>query len=176
MIQVLMRVGEYTSCRIGAARVKTMIQLEFEMTYRETIDGPMPSTKGSPLGERLCWKVETASLTGPRINATLAMPGMDWIRLGSDGIRRQDLRAPLITEDGVTILLQYHSALIRSTEVFLNALAEGKETDWADQYMRMVPEFMVGEGGYRWLEQSLFLAEGRLAGKKQIEYRIYRVV
>jgi hypothetical protein len=42
--------------------------------------------------------------------------------------------------------------------------------------MRMMPEFIVCEEKYRWLEQSLFLAEGRLAGKKQIEYRIYRVL
>ena len=153
-----------------------MIQLEFEMTYRETIVGPLSPTKGSPFGERLCWKIATATLVGPRMNAKLAMPGMDWMRLGADGIRRQDLRAPLITDDGVVILLHYDTGLIRSTEVFLEALAQGKETRWSDQYMRMVPEFIVGEGKYGWLDQSLFIAEGRLAGPKEIEYLVYRVV
>ena len=72
-----------------------MIELEYEMTYEETIAGPMGSTRGSPLGERLCWTVETARLHGPRIEATLAMPGVDLMRVGPDGIRRPDLHAQL---------------------------------------------------------------------------------
>ncbi|MGZ4273811.1 MAG: hypothetical protein ACXVRP_08605, partial [Solirubrobacteraceae bacterium] len=46
-----------------------MIELDYEMTYEETIAGPMGSTKGSPLGERLCWTIETARLHGPRYPA-----------------------------------------------------------------------------------------------------------
>lgn len=70
-----------------------MIGLEYEMTYWERIVGPLGSTTGSPHGYRLCWQVAEAKLRGRGIDATLATPGMDWIRLGSDGIRRQDLRA-----------------------------------------------------------------------------------
>ena len=65
-----------------------MIELQYEMTYEETIAGPLGSTRGSPLGERLCWKVETGRLHGPRIEATLAMPGVDLMRVGPDGLRR----------------------------------------------------------------------------------------
>jgi len=153
-----------------------MIQFEYEMTYRETIEGPLSTTKGSPFGERLCWKIVAATLIGSRINATLAMPGMDWMRLGVDGIRRQDLRVPLTTEDGVTILFHYEAGLIRSTEIFLQALADGSETKMSDQYMRAIPEFIVGDKKYAWLNQYLFVAEGRLAGPKVIEYAIYRVL
>jgi hypothetical protein len=153
-----------------------MIYLEYEMIYREMIDGPLPSTKGSPFGECLCWKITTGTLIGPRINAKIAMPGTDWMRLGVDGIRRQDLRAQLVTDDGVTILLHYDTGLIRASETFLKALAKGTETTWADQYMRMVPEFIVGGEKYAWLNQSLFMAEGRLAGPREIEYAIYRAV
>lgn len=155
---------------------RTAIGLEYEMTYRETIEGPLAPTTGSPLGERLCWKVASASLTGDRIDATLAMPGIDWIRLGPDGIRRQDLRAQLVTRDGAVILLHYDTGLIRPSEAFLNALSNGGETGWGDQYMRMVPEFDVGDESYAWLTRNLFVAEGRLAGTRQIEYRIYRVL
>lgn len=153
-----------------------MIELEYEMRYREKIRGPMPTTKGSPFGECLCWEIVEATLCGGRINATLSMPGTDWMRLGIDGIRRQDLRVQLITEDGVTILFHYDTGLIRSTELFLLALTEGKETQYADQYMRMVPEFIVGGDKYAWLNQHLFVAEGRLAGAKEIEYSIYRMI
>jgi hypothetical protein len=153
-----------------------MIQTEYEMTYRETIEGPLASTKGSPFGERLCWKIVAGTLVGSRINAKVAMPGTDWMRLGEDGIRRQDLRVQLITDDGATILFHYDTGLIRSTEIFLQALTSGQETMWEDQYMRIVPEFIVGEEKYAWLNQSIFIAKGRLAGPKEIEYAIYRVI
>lgn len=49
-----------------------MIEFEYEMTYAETIEGPLGQTTDSPLGERLCWQVRTATLRGPRIEATIA--------------------------------------------------------------------------------------------------------
>jgi hypothetical protein len=67
-----------------------MMQLEYEITFRERIEGPLGPTTASPA--RLVWQIAEASLTGPHISATLAMAGTDWIRLGSDGIRRQDQR------------------------------------------------------------------------------------
>lgn len=107
------------------------------MTYRETIEGPLPSTPGSALGERLCWKITSATLHGKDVRATLAMPGIDWMRLGTDGIWRQDLRVQLLTDDGTVILMHYDTGMIRSTDAFLSALASGAATTWADQYMRV---------------------------------------
>jgi hypothetical protein len=153
-----------------------MIELEYEMAYAESIKGPLGPTTGAPLGERICWQVESAALRGPRIDATLAMPGTDWIRLGSDGIRRQDLRAQLVTDDGELLLFRYDLALIRSSDRFLAALASGEATDFADQYMRIAPHFDVGAGRYSWLGETLFLGRGRLTGPNAIEYEIYRVL
>jgi hypothetical protein len=151
-----------------------MVELQYEMTFRERIEGPLGPTTGSPA--RLCWKIAEATLAGPRIEASLAMPGIDWVRLGSDGIRRQDQRAQFLTKDGVLILLHYDTALIRGNRVFLEALESGAETAFADQYMWMAPQFEVGSRDYDWLTQSLFIARGRLAGPRQIEYEIHRVI
>jgi Protein of unknown function (DUF3237) len=153
-----------------------MIELEYEMTYAETIEGPLGPTTDSALGERICWEVTAATLRGRRIDATLAMPGTDWIRLGSDGVRRPDLRAQLVTDDGSLVLFRYELALIRSSDRFLAALASGEATDFDDQYMRIAPHFEVGAGRYSWLDESLFLGRGRLTGPNAIEYEIYRVV
>ncbi len=153
-----------------------MIELEYEMTYAETIAGPLGPTTGSPFGERLCWQVTSATLRGSRIDATLAFPGTDWIRIGADGIRRPDARAQLITDDGELILLRYDVALIRSSERFLAALAAGEATEFEDQYMRVAPQFEVAAGGYGWLTESLFLGRGRLTGPNAIAYELYRVL
>ncbi len=153
-----------------------MIQLEYEMTYAETIEGPLGPTTGSPLGERLCWQVTTATLRGQRINARSTMPGTDWIRIGADGIRRQDLRAQLVADDGELILFRYDLGLIRSSERFLAALAAGEATEFDDQYMRIAPQFEVAAGSYSWLAENLFLGRGRLIGQNAIEYELYRVL
>jgi hypothetical protein len=99
-----------------------MIELQYEMTYEETIVGPVGSTQGSPLGERVCWTVETARLHGARIEARLATPGVV-LRVGADGIRRPDLHAQLKTDDGELILFRYARGDLCSTERFLAALA-----------------------------------------------------
>jgi Protein of unknown function (DUF3237) len=109
-----------------------MIELEYEMTYAETIDGPLGPTAGSPLGERLCWQVVSATLRGPRINAGLAVPGMDWMRLGVDGVRRPDLRAQLMAGDGELILFRYEVAVICLTGALLAVLASGESSEFAD--------------------------------------------
>jgi hypothetical protein len=145
------------------------------MTYRETIQGPWGPTSGSPLGARLCWQVTSAELVGPRIRAHLAMPGADWIRLGPDGIRRQDQRLTFVTDDNAVILVSYDNALIRENPAFLAALRTGGETSVDDQYMRMVAQFDTGDERYSWLTRSLFIGEGRVAGDHRIEYVIHRL-
>jgi hypothetical protein len=47
-----------------------VIELRYEMTFTERIEGPLgPTTSG-----RLCWQIAEATLTGPRIEAALALP------------------------------------------------------------------------------------------------------
>jgi Protein of unknown function (DUF3237) len=150
-----------------------MPELEYEMTFAERIEGPLGPTSGSP--SRLCWQIAEATLTGPRITARLAMPGTDWIRLEDDGVRRQDQRAQFLTDDGTLILMSYDTGLIRADARFNEALADGRETTFADQYMCMAPRFDVSSGAYAWLTHSLFIACGRLRGPKRIEYEMYRV-
>lgn len=103
------------------------------------------------------------------------MSGTEWIRLGNDGIRRQDQRAQFVAADGALILLRYDTGLIRGDGKFLDALENGEETGFGDQYMFMVPQFEVAGDRYDWVTRSLFLAQGRLVGPKQIEYAVHRV-
>src|ERR1039457_5948272 len=151
------------------------MQLIGEMTYRGTIAGPWGPTTGSPFGARLCWSVTAATLRGDRIDARLAMPGADWIRLGSDGIRRQDQRLVFETVDAAIVTLSYDNALIHESDAFLQALANGGETTVDDQYMRMVAQFDTVDNRYAWLTQSLFIGAGRVAGDHEIEYLVYRL-
>lgn len=151
-----------------------MIKLEREMDLVLTVTGPVGTTTGSPLGERIYWEMTDGLLSGPRINARLAAPGGDWLRVGTDGFWRTDVRVPLRTHDDGLILLHY-TGLVQQTEKFKKATEFSLATQYPDQYMRMLFRFDTGAEKYAWLNHYLFIAEGRLAGPKQIEYTVYRV-
>jgi Protein of unknown function (DUF3237) len=72
--------------------------------------------------------------------------------------------------------MRYDVAVIRESCTFLAALRSGAETSFDDQYIRMSPQFETGVAELGWLASTLWVGEGRLAGRKhQIEYRIHRV-
>jgi len=150
-----------------------MLELSYEMTFRERVEGPLGPTSGLP--ERVCWKIAEASLTGPRLRARLAMPGTDWIRVDRDGIRRQDQRTQFLTEDGALILMRYDTGIIQADQAYLDAMTNSRPTNFGDHNMYMVPQFDVAGNEHGWLTRHLFIGRGRLAGANQIEYELYRL-
>jgi hypothetical protein len=151
-----------------------VLTVQKEMTYRFKIRGPLPSTEGSPRGARQYWEMTEGTLTGDRINATIAMPGGDWNVVGTDRFGRPDVRVQFVTDDGAVVLLHY-TGLVERTDNFNKAAESGEATGWEDQYMRMFMTFDTGAERYAWLNQHLFIAEGRLAGPSEIEYAIYQI-
>jgi hypothetical protein len=152
----------------------TPMTLAPEFIYRVKTKGPLPTTKGSPHGERNYWIVSEAEIDGDRIRASLAAPGSDWMNASGDGFWRPDVRAPFLTDDGETVLMHY-TGLVEQTPAFKSAAEENRETGWDDQYMRLALRFDTGAARYRWLTTSLFVAKGRLLGTGNIEYAVYRV-
>jgi hypothetical protein len=151
-----------------------MLSLEPEMTYRVRTTNPLDTTYGSPLMPMQYWQVSEATLSGPRIEATLAATGCDWMRVSPDGFWRPDVRAQFLTTDGVVIFMHY-TDLVEQTEAFKRAAEADRETDWGEQYMRLSIRFDTGAQDYQWLNTSLFVAAGRLLGTGRIEYAVYRV-
>ena len=94
--------------------------------------------------------------------------------VSSDRFARPDVRLQLETDDGALILLHY-TGLVERSDAFVKAAEADEPTDWGDQYMRFAMTFDTGAERYRWLNESLFLAEGHILGTNELEYRIYRV-
>ena len=152
-----------------------MIELEHEMIYALEVAGPVEATDGSESNpRRQFWQMSRATLRGPRIDASSAMPGIDWFTPYPDGYGRPHVRLPFITNDGALLLLEYRG-VVEASEAFLHAVDRDTSTQWEDQYMRMALTFETTSPGYQWLMQSLFIARGRLLGSKSIEYDVYRV-
>jgi len=151
------------------------MNLEPIMTYRLTgMRGPLDATDGSPTGPRRYFEMAAGVLEGEGIQATMALPGGDWMRVSSDGFWRPDVRVQWVTDDGAIVLMHY-TGLVEQTPAFKTAAESDQETSFADQYMRMVITFDTGTSRYYWLNQSIFVARGRLLGASQIEYEVHRV-
>ena len=116
----------------------------------------------------------SATLEGPKIRATAAMPGIDWFTPYPDAYGRPHVRIPFRTEDGAILLLEYRG-IVHASDAFLRAVEQDEPTEWGDQYMRMALTFDTTSPHYAWLTRSLFVARGRLLGAKSIEYDVYRI-
>jgi hypothetical protein len=150
------------------------LEMEFAMTYVVQTSHPLDPTTGSPGGARQYWQVSEATLDGPRIKASLAATGLDWMGVSDDGFWRPDVRAQFLTDDGAIVLMAY-TGLVQQTERFASAAEADEPTDWDDQYMRLSIRFETSAPHYAWLNTSLFVARGRLVGTGHIEYQIFRV-
>jgi Protein of unknown function (DUF3237) len=151
-----------------------MIGLAPELTCRVTADESLDPTTGSPSGPRQYWRVSAATLDGPRITASLAGAGCDWMRVGPDGFWRPDVRLQFRTDDGAIVLMHY-TGLIEQTDAFTAAAGADTSTDWSDQYIRLAVDFDTGADRYRWLTTGLYVAAGRLLGTGHLEYAVHRV-
>ena len=78
------------------------------------------------------------------------------------------------TDDGAFVYIQYYG-LIEINEKIQAAMASSEGTDFGDQYFRTTPRFETGDPRYAWLNQSVFVGEGRFYPGFGVEYRVYRV-
>ena len=152
----------------------TIAGLQHELTYRVRTEGPLAPTAGAPTGERVYWAVTEATLEGPRLRASLAYPGQDWMAVSDDGFWRPDVRLGLRADDGATVWMRY-TGLVEQTAAFTAAAEADAPTGWADQHIRMTVSFETGSNAHGWLNRSLFVAAGCLLGTGRLEYEIYRV-
>jgi hypothetical protein len=149
------------------------MKLEYEFSYHARLKEPVLIGAG-PYGTRSFFEVVDGAVEGPRLKGKVLTGGGDWILAGPDGWGRLDVRAQFLTDDGAAIYLAYFGVL-ETNETVQRALAEGRGTEYGDQYFRINPRFETGDPRYAWLNQTLFVAEGRILPGPTVEYKVYRV-
>jgi len=149
------------------------VNLEFAFTLFGSLK-PAIEIGAGPFGNRRCFEVLGGKVEGDQLSGKVLTGGGDWLLVGSDGFARLDMRAQMITDDGALIYTHYDGLLELNRKV-ADAVANRSSTDYGDQYFRTAPRFETGDARYVWLNQSLFVAEGRLH-PGAVEYRVHRVV
>jgi hypothetical protein len=149
------------------------VDLVQEMTYHALLRPPLPIGDG-PFGTRMFFEAIEGKIEGPRISGRFVGGGGDWLLVSADGFGRLDVRAQIETDDGAFVYVQYHG-ILEMNDKMRAAMASAGSTDFADQYFRTTPRFETGDSRYAWLNQSVFVGEGRLYPGFGVEYRVYRL-
>lgn len=150
------------------------MDLVHEFTYTAQLAEAVPVGQG-PYGVRRIREVRGGEVTGERISGRVGTGGADWVLIGPDGWGRVDVRLTIHTHDGAHLYVQYFG-VIEYTEAALAANAGERSSDYRDHYFRTAPRLETGDERYAWVNQTLFVAEGRLHPGPVVEYRVYRVL
>ncbi len=148
------------------------MNLEFAFTIFGSLKPPVEVGAG-PFGTRRFFEVTGGKVEGERLKGKVLTGGGDWLLVGSDGFGQLDVRAQMITDDGASIYA-YYTGLLEVNQKVAEAVANGGSTDYGDQYFRTTPRLETGDARYAWLNQSLFVGEGRVR-PGAVEYRVYRI-
>jgi hypothetical protein len=150
------------------------MNLEYEFSFRASLKPGLPVGSG-PFGNRLVVEVSGGDFEGKRLSGKVLSGGGDWLIVGADGLGRVDVRLQFVTADGAAIYVQYFGLVEMNAKVQA-ALSDPKAgTEFADQYFRTCPRLETGDPRYAWVNQTVFLAEGRLRPGTVVEYKVYRV-
>ena len=147
------------------------MELVYEFTF--TAELKAVAVGPGPYGERTIFEVLGGEVTGDRIRGRMGT-GADWILAGPDGYGRLDVRATLHTHDGANLYVQYFG-VVEYTAAALAAVAGERSSDYDAHYFRTTPRLETGDQRYAWVNQTLFVAEGRIHPGPVVEYRVHRV-
>jgi hypothetical protein len=154
---------------------KVAMELKFEFGVVAKLAEPL-QVGPTPFGLRLIFTVVGGRVEGERIKGEMLGGGADWMLVGPDGWGRLDVRGQIRTDDGAILYIQYPGVLEMNEKVQL-AVGDpaAASTDFGDQYFRTTPRLEAGDPRYAWVNQTLFVAEGRLRPGPSVEYRVHRV-
>jgi hypothetical protein len=156
-------------------RLEDPMNSELEFSYRAEVK--MPVTVGpGPYGTRLFFEVLGGSFEGKRLNGKMLTGDGDWLLAGEDGFARVDVRTQFLTDDGA-VIYSYYGGLLQMTPKVQAALTDpNSSTNFTDQYFRTTPRFETGDPRYAWMNECLFVSEGRILPGRTVEYKCYRVL
>lgn len=138
-----------------------MPELIKEFEYSVDV-GEIDEVGTGPFGQRVIGNVIGGQITGDRLKGTIVGAGADWAIIGQDGFGRLDERLTFKTDDGALIYVQYFG-LVELTSAIMDIINGGDTpTNFGDQYFFINPRLETGDERYSWVNQTVFIGEGRL--------------
>jgi hypothetical protein len=150
-----------------------MPQLIYECEYHA--DLYLREIGNGPLGRRVYAGVTGGTVEGDRIKGGLAAVGGDWLIIAPDGFGQIDVIIQILTNDGAAIHVSY-KGLLQLTPAVQALLGGGDQpTDYGDQYFFTALRMETGDERYAWVNQTVFVGQGRVLPAPSVEYKVFRL-
>jgi Protein of unknown function (DUF3237) len=150
--------------------------MKLEEVFRMTVAVTPPIVVGgTPAGLRQVIGSSGGEVTGTCVAGRLNPGGGDWLLLTADGYAHPDVRHTIHTDDGADLYL-HGTGLIEMNEATRGAITGGAPSDFDDAYIRVSLVIESGDPRYHWVNQALFIAEGRIQAGPIIEYVVHQVL
>jgi hypothetical protein len=124
------------------------------------------------IGVRQLYVVRDGTVEGERINGTILAGGGDNLLVDPSGIGHVDARVTWKTDDCAIIYVQYYGRVMMN-EAVSAAFKSGEGTEFGACHFVTQPRFECGDPRYSWLNETVAIAEGRVAEGRAIQYKIY---
>lgn len=147
------------------------MKLVEEFSFNIKPAAPIPIGNG-PFGARTVIGILGGEVSGQRIRGKL-LGGADCGILGSDGFLRIDVRAQIETHDGARLYIKY-KGLLEISDKLQDALANGKPTEFEDQYCYIHPQIETGDERYQWVNSTFFVGQGRARSDGGPQFKVWR--
>ncbi len=155
------------------------VKLEHLMDFKARLYSPVIDVGQGPFGTRYIYNAAEGTFEGSQLRGRVLPGGGDMPLADATGALRLDIRVTLETDDGAFIYLQ-NQGLWRS-DPGRPAPREGKAADFGDMYIMSTPRFETGDERYKWLNDFVYLAEGKADMLEEdgflaeVTWRIYTV-
>lgn len=155
------------------------MKLEHLMDLKARLYSPVLNTGKGPFGTRLVYRAADGAFAGPKLRGTILPGGGDMPLTDENGTMHLDIRVTLETDDGALIYLQNQG--VWRQDPTRPARADGEPSSYGDMYIMSTPRFETGDDRYSWLNDHVFVAEGKADMLEedgylaQVGWRIYLV-
>lgn len=156
------------------------MKLERVMEYSGRIQSPVAEVGVGPLGHRQIYAVVYGSFEGPRLKGNLLPGSADAALSNADGTMWLDLRSTFEPDDGAYIYCQGNG--VWRSDPAQPDKSEGEPAEYGDMYIMSTQQFETGGERYKWLNDMVFVAEGKMdpvfedGYMADISWQVYSVV
>lgn len=155
------------------------MKLEHLMDFKAKLYSPVLNAGKGPFGTRYIYNAADGTFEGPQLRGRVLAGGGDMPTTDDNGTMYLDIRVPLETDDGAVIYLQNQG--VWRQDPSRAPRADGESADYGDMYIMSTPRFETGDDRYSWLNDHVYVAEGKADMLEEdgylaeVAWRIYTV-
>lgn len=155
------------------------MKLEHLMDFKARLYSPVLNAGKGPVGTRYIYRAGDGTFEGPHLKGKVIPGGGDMPVVAENDTMHLDIRVALETDDGAHIYMQNQS--VGREDPANNPRLDGSPSEFGDRYIMSTPRFETGDDRYSWLNDHVFVAEGKADMLEddgylaEVSWRIYTV-